>query len=178
MLKFAKKALSLLVLGPIVGLYTFFSKHWLVNSMVGFWAGVVISAELALPVPALIATCLIGYLLTAAIVGMVQQIGAFIYNWNYTDCHDRTSAIVPEISYAAYKGLCYVNGSVIAIEAAEEAENHTQRSEPSQTSQGIYGEATANFLLFSAGHMNCINRCHNFSPWEEKEETARDCTPR
>lgn len=142
--------------------------------MVGFWAGVVISAELAPPVPALIATCLIGYLLTAAIMGMVQQIGAFIYNWNYTDCQDRMGSMVPEISYAAYRGLCYANGSVIAIEA----ENHTQRSEPSQTSQGIYGKATANFLLFSAGHMNCMNRCFNFNTWDYKEEAARDCTPR
>lgn len=162
MLKPIKRFIALAIVGPIVGLYTFFSKHWDINTAVAI--ALLFALPLPHPIPVLGLNFLIGYALCATILGVAQQVTAFIYNWRQDQCEMIGGPMVPEISYAAYRGIFQANAHYASAEAEDQVEE----------SDGFYHQTTNDFLLATAGHFSCRGKCKIGRTWDLKEEKERE----
>ncbi|KTD18816.1 Uncharacterised protein [Legionella lansingensis] len=163
-MKTLRKYFALLITGPLVGFYIFFSKHWLINSLIALSTATTLMMLLPVSLPVLVCSFLAGYAASAATLGVVQQITAFFYNWRLNQCEMMVAPIVPEISYAAYKGILHANTKIAEV---EDYQKHPE---------SFYGRKAADFLLASAGHFSCRGRCMPIT-WEMKEEanTENSC---
>jgi hypothetical protein len=74
--------------------------------------------------------------------------------------------MVPEISYAAYRGILHANQQIAHIDEFEKDKEHYE---------AFYGRRTADVLLFTAGHFSCVGRCIPMT-WDMKVESEeRQC---
>lgn len=163
--KALKKGCGLLIVGPFVGLFTFLTKHWLLNSASGL---ALLAGSIFSNVPLLLAFST-GYAISASLIGLAQQAYAFAYNYRLGQCEMMVAPLVPEISYAAFRGILAAN--YVAVSAESEYQN--KDSENTTQSGMFYGENTRAALLYSAGHIRCAQRTCAPSTWIVKEEQSR-----
>lgn len=157
-MKQLKKFFAVAISGPIVGVSYLLSKHWLINTLVGVALASSLPFAMPITVPLFAASFLTGFALSAAGIGLFQQITSFIYNTSINQCEMMVAPMVPEISYAAYKGILFVNQQIAQIDEFEkDRENY----------EAFYGRKAADALLFTAGHFSCVGRCIPVT-WEMK----------
>lgn len=163
--KHAKKACGLLIVGPFVGIYTLLSKHWLLNSVVGL----TLLAGGAFPNLPLLLTFYAGYAMSASLISLAQQAYAFAINVSLGQCETMSAPIVPEISYAALRGI----GAANYVAAKAESEYQNKDISDVGLSDIFYGEKTVALLFYSAGHFRCAERGCIPVTWLSKEADSR-----
>lgn len=159
------KGLGLLLIAPLAGIYTLLSKHWILNSILGL----ALASTFIVPLNPILVFAT-GYILSAAVVSIAQQIFAFAFNFSINQCEMMAAPVVPEISYAAYKGLKMAN----KIAAVAESNYQNKPTEDITEDHMFYGRKSANILFYSAGHFRCAAKGCGFGTWEGKEQAARN----
>lgn len=166
--KLFKQGAALFIIGPLVGWYTFLSKHWFLNSSIGLVSTVGLLALSTLSLNPILAFG-IAYVASAAGIGLIQQVFAFLNNSSLGQCEMMCAPIVPEISYSMMKGMLAANE--MAVKA--ECEYQNKPAHNGTIDDAFYGKNSLAFLLYTGGHSRCAQKGCVPVTWIQKEEQSR-----